>query len=220
MPLERELKRTPADPALLERLEALDQLGPFAVVARRREWQRNAFFDTPTRALRAARLAFRRRTLAGSRLAAWTLKGEGLTARGIAARPEVELRLDADTPPALVLAVLGRAARERKSVALAEQLADALAGSPPPLTEPYLELETDRRLLQLEAATEGWAAEMALDRVRMVGHQYAEAEIEVELRRGDDEALEAARTAIAALGAVQPATGSKLSRALAHQRGP
>ena len=219
MPLERELKLTPADPALLDRLEALERLGPFAVVARRRERQRNAFFDTPTQALRAAGLALRRRTIAGSQLAAWTLKGEGRTVRGIAARPEVELRLDPDTPPVLALAVLGRAARERQNAALAEQLADALAGSPPPAPGPYLELETDRRLLQLEAAPEGWAAEMALDRVRMVGRDYAEAEIEVELWRGGDEALEAARVAITALGAVQPAIGSKLSRALAHRRG-
>jgi inorganic triphosphatase YgiF len=219
MPLERELKLTPADPALLDRLEALEVLGPFAVVSRSRERQRNAFFDTPARALQAARLGFRRRTIAGTSLAIWTLKGAGLMHHGVAARPEVEVRLDADTPPALALAVLGRAAREWRNAALAEQLGDALAGSPPPTTKPYLELETDRRLLQLDATAEGWAAEMALDRVRMVGHEYAEMEIEVELRRGGDEALEAARREIAALGAVQPATGSKLARALAHLRG-
>ena len=36
--------------------------------------------------------------------------------------------------------------------------------------------------------------EMALDRVRLIGHTYSELEIEVELKRGDEAALDAART--------------------------
>jgi inorganic triphosphatase YgiF len=59
---------------------------------------------------------------------------------------------------------------------------------------------------------------MALDRVHLVGHTYAETEIEVELRRGDEAALKAARRAIEALGEVHASVGSKLSRALEHAR--
>jgi inorganic triphosphatase YgiF len=58
--------------------------------------------------------------------------------------------------------------------------------------------------------------ELALDRVRLLGHKYEEVEIEAELKRGDEQALEAVRTAIEALGAVSESNGSKLSRAMAH----
>jgi inorganic triphosphatase YgiF len=81
-----------------------------------------------------------------------------------------------------------------------------------------LETHTERRILDLEAADRGWAAELALDRVRLVGHGYAEVEVEVELKRGSEEALDAARVAISAMGEVAESSGSKLSRALAHVR--
>src|SRR5438876_8338625 len=48
--VERELKLVPTDEALLDRLAAVDRLGPLAVTGRRRERQHNAFFDSPTRA--------------------------------------------------------------------------------------------------------------------------------------------------------------------------
>lgn len=83
---ERELKPRPADPGLLGCLAAVDRLGPFRVTRRRLERQHNAFFDTPTGALRAARLGFRRRTLDGQSLATWTLKGPALLEWGIASR--------------------------------------------------------------------------------------------------------------------------------------
>ena len=216
--IERELKLTPEDPALLDRLAAAPRLGPFEVVHAERERQRNTFFDTPTRALGSARLAFRRRTLAGQVMATWTLKAEGEAVRGIASRPEVEVQLAADTPPALAIGALGQAARQRSASALAEQLSDALVSGSPglPRFEAYLEMSTDRRLRMLRAPAEGWQAELALDRVQLIGHAYAEVELEVELRRGDERALEAARTAIAELGPVRESHGSKLSRALEH----
>ncbi len=217
--VERELKLIPVDPTLLPRLREIDRLGVFSVAGRRHETQRNSFFDTPGGALGRARLAFRRRTVAGRRLAAWTLKGEGEQWRGIAVRPEVEVYLEAETAPALVIGVLGQAARERGNVLLADQLAEALAGLPPPLPKPFLELDADRRLLELTAPAQGWEVELALDRVRLVDHPaFEEQEIEVELHRGSDEALEAARAAILALGQARPAAASKLQRALAHLR--
>jgi inorganic triphosphatase YgiF len=236
--VERELKLEPEDPALLDRLSAVDKLGPFEVVGRRAERQRNSFFDTPTRALRAARLALRRRcveserlasatlpgeapassTLQGQALATWTLKGEGDQLGGLATRPEVELRLREDMPPGMALEVLAQAARQRGAAALAEEAADALVGSRPPLAEPFLELVTHRRILDLRDS-QGAQLELALDSVQLVGHpDRVEYEIEVELRRGDEAALEVARAAIAELGNVRDGQGSKLSRALDYLR--
>jgi inorganic triphosphatase YgiF len=214
--LERELKLRPADPALLDRLAALERLGAFSVTGRRRELQRNSFFDSSARALSTARVSFRRRTIQGESLATWTLKGGGNHARGVSTRTEIELQLDPDMPPVLAIDALRQAARQRGAMVLAEELGDALAVGGLPLARPYLETETERTILDLEAPDRGWSVELALDRVRLVGHAYAELEIEAELKRGDEAALEAAREAIAALGPTHESEGSKLSRALAH----
>lgn len=215
--MERELKLVPEGTDLLDRLEAIESLGPFAVVARHHERQRNGYFDTPTGALRAAGLSLRRRVLLGESLAIWTVKGPGGWRTGVTSRPEIELRLDADMAPLLVVHSLRLTARERGAAELAARLTDALNGSPPPLAQPYLEIETDRRVVDLEAAAAGWQAEMALDRVRLVNHpRHEELEIEVEVRKGGDELLSAARAAIEALGPVAESDGSKLSRASAH----
>ncbi len=217
--VERELKLIPERPELLEILAGLDELGPFRVTGRRRALQRNGFFDTRDRALGARRIALRRRTTSDSGAASWTVKAEGEHLRGIAVRPEVEVQLDADTAPALVVGVLQQAAREWGNAPLAESIQEALSGGSLPLAAPYLEIETDRRELDLVADSHGWQAELALDHVQLVGHPaFVEYEIEVELRRGSTESLEAARDAIAALGPIAPAPASKLARALAHLR--
>lgn len=205
---EIELKLTPLDDELLDRLATIDRLGPFEVVGRRHEQQRNSFFDTPTGALRAHRIGFRRRMVEGQRMATWTLKTEGGQAGGVASRPEVELVMDSDMPPALVLQAL----RQRGQGVLAEQLGDALADGSLPLAKPYLDMATDRRILDLQ--TRNCRAELALDRVTIPGDPYAETEIEVELKRGDEAALSEARAAIEAMGAVRESIGSKLSRAI------
>ena len=95
-------------------------------------------------------------------------------------------------------------------------MSDALRSDGLPLARPYVETKTDRRILDLEAPARGWKVELALDRMRLLGHDYADVEIEAELKRGDLDALEAARQAIASLGDVRPSGASKLSRALAH----
>jgi inorganic triphosphatase YgiF len=213
---ERELKLTPRDPALLDLLWQLDELGPFSVSSRRTEQQRNSFFDTRERALRKAHIGFRRRTVTGQPMAAWTLKAEGGLFRGIATRPEIELHLSADMPPALAIGTLRQVARQRGAAALAEQVGDALTGAGLPLAQPVLELETQRRIVDLRSEARGWVTEMVLDRVRLREHAHQEIEIEVELKRGDDAALEAARAAIEARGPVDESIGSKLSRALDH----
>ncbi|HLZ29387.1 MAG TPA: CYTH domain-containing protein [Chloroflexota bacterium] len=214
--LERELKLRPDEPELLDRLAVVDRLGPFTVTGRRREIQRNGFFDSSSRAFGGARVSFRRRTIQGASLATWTLKGEGQQARGVATRTEIELQLEPDMAPAVAIGALRQAASQRGATALAEALGDALAVGGLPLARPYLETETDRTIVDLEAADRGWSVELALDRVRLVGHGYAELEIEAELKRGDDATLEAARQAIIALGPTHDSEGSKLSRALAH----
>lgn len=213
---ERELKLVPADEGLLDRLEAVERLGELEVRGRRRELQRNSFFDTPSRALGRARVGFRRRTIAGERVATWTLKADSKLEGGVATRLEIELQLDADLSPALAIGVLRDAARSRGATALAEAVSDALRSDGLPQARPYLETETDRRILDLEAPARGWQVELALDRMRLLGHDYADVEIEAELKRGDLDALEAVRQAIQSLGEVRPSQASKLSRALAH----
>jgi inorganic triphosphatase YgiF len=216
--VERELKLRPADAGLLDHLWTQDRLGPFQVVSRRQEQQRNSFFDSRTRALGAARLALRRRSIDGQGMATWTLKSEGQMLRGVATRPEIELQLREDTPPMIALGALTQAARQRGAAALAEEVADAMRASPPPLAEAFLELVTGRRILDLRDA-DGAELELALDNVRLTGHPgHVENEIEVELRRGDEGVLEVARGAIGELGQVEDGQGSKLSRALDHVR--
>jgi inorganic triphosphatase YgiF len=216
--VERELKLMPEEPALLDRLADVTRLAEFEVAGRQRERQRNSFYDTPSRALGRAHVGFRRRVVEGERLARWSLKGDsGLAAqRGVATRSEIEVQLDADTAPLLALSTLLQLARERGAAALAEQVADGLVSGERPLAQPYLETETDRRIVDLSAAGRGWDVELALDHVRLVGHRYEEDEIEAELKRGEAEALDVVRSAIEALGAVRESEGSKLSRALAH----
>jgi len=205
---EVELKLTPHSAGLLDRLAQVSRLGSFEVVGRSREQQRNSFFDTRSRGFRGARVGFRRRVVEGEPMAVWTLKADSELFGGIATRAEVELRLDADMPPALALQAL----RQRASGAFAEQVADAVADGALPLAEPFLDLLTDRRIVDLRS--DAAQLELALDRVTMPGHDYAELEIEVELKRGDEHALDEARRAIDAMGAAHESVGSKLSRAL------
>jgi inorganic triphosphatase YgiF len=213
---ERELKLVPREARTLHELAKVDRLGPFLVRGRRHESQRNSFFDSPTHALSEARIGFRRRTVEGDRLARWTLKGEGRLARGLASRAEIELRLAAETAPALAIGALRDAARSRGAATLAETVADALRTGGMPLSEPYVETETDRTILDLETPDGQWYVELALDHMRLLGHGYADLEIEAELKRGDESALEAARAAILALVPADESTASKLSRAVAH----
>ncbi len=214
--VERELKLVPVSGELLDRLAAVDRLGTFVARGRRSELQRNAFFDTASQALAHARVGFRRRLVDGQPMATWTIKGDTSLVGGVATRSEVELVLDGDTPPALALSALLDAARSRGASALADAVGDALATGALPRARPFLETETQRRIVDLSAAEHGWRVELALDRMRIVGHDYAEVEIEAELKRGDDATLEDVRAAIAALGEVRESHGSKLSRAMAY----
>jgi inorganic triphosphatase YgiF len=213
---ERELKLTPHDAALLDRLASVQTLGELSAKGRHRELQRNSFFDTSDRALARAKMGFRRRTIDGQTLATWSLKADGVHAAGVATRTEIELQLDPDMAPALALSALGQAARQRGAALVAEELADALANGAVPLAAPFLETKTERTVVDLESAKHGWAIELALDRMRLLGHDYQELEIEAELKSGDDAAFESVRTAIEGLGNVKESEGSKLSRAIAH----
>jgi inorganic triphosphatase YgiF len=214
--VERELKLVPEDPALLDRLATQTQFGELVVVGRRHEVQRNSFFDTSSRTLSAARVSFRRRTVEGQSLATWSLKADATFLRGVATRTEIELQLDPDLAPVLALGALRQAARQRGATALAKKIGDALTNDRMPLRTPFLEMQTERTILDLEAAAQGWAVELALDHVRLLGHDYAELEIEAELKRGDEAALDSVRGAIETLGRVRESDGSKLSRAMAH----
>ena len=213
--VERELKLTPVDPELLDKLGGLARLGPFTVTNRHREKQINSFFDTKSGGLRRVRIGFRRRVVDRRPNAVWTVKAEGETLRGVASRPEIEAHLSRLMAPALVIGVLRQAARERGAPELAGLIGDALSDGLLPLPKPFLELEADRWILDLTDPERGWQAELALDRVGLLGHaRYEDREIEVELVNGDEAALDAAREAIEAIGQVRESHGSKLSRAL------
>ena len=214
--IERELKLVPLEPELLNRLASVERLGTFRVRGKRHELQRNSFFDTPTRSLGSARIGFRRRTVSGRRQAVWTLKADGELVGGLATRSEIELELDRDLPPGLAIGALADTARSRGAVPLAEEVHDALSAGGLPLATPMLETETDRTILDLEEPEHGWAVELALDRMRLIGHDYADLEIEAELKFGDTQALDVVRQAIEAIGEVRESRQSKLSRALAH----
>ena len=214
--IERELKLVADHPGLLDRLPAETEFGALTVAGLRHEVQRNSFFDTAARSLSAKRVGFRRRTVEGQPMAIWSLKSDAKVLRGVTTRSEIELQLDADLAPMLALGTLRQVAHQRGAAALAEEIADALSGGGPPLAKPFLELHTDRTILDLESTTRGWSVELALDRVRLLGHNYTEVEIEAELKRGDEQALDSVRRAIEALGTVQESDGSKLSRATAH----
>ena len=187
--VERELKLVPIDPGLLDRLAQSDRLGPFEVRGRRRELQRNSFFDSASRALSKARIGFRRRIVSGQPLATWSLKGDGELQRGVATRSEIELQLDPDMAPALALGVLRDAARSRGAAPVAEAVDDALASGGLPLARPIVETETDRSVLDLETPERDWSVELA---------------------------LEAAREAISSIVEVHPSESSKLRRAMTH----
>ncbi len=214
--VERELKLVPDDPGLLDRLAAQNQFGELVVGGRRHEVQRNSFFDTAARSLGAKRVGFRRRTVEGQPMAIWSLKSDAAVLRGVTTRREIELQLDPDMAPMLALGTLRQVARQRGAPALAEEIGDALSGGGPPLAKPFLELRTDRTILDLESQAKNWSVELALDRVQLVGHKHTEVEIEAELKRGDEAALDFVRNAIEALGRVRESDGSKLSRAVAH----
>jgi inorganic triphosphatase YgiF len=209
--VERELKLVPDSEGLLDTLARADSLGPFQVHGRRHELQQNSFFDSAAHDLAQARVGFRRRTVAGRPRATWSIKGDSEHVGGVASRSEIELELDADTPPGVALEALRAAARSHSAGALAEDVGDAV-----PLAQPFLDTETDRHLVDLEERARGWQVELALDRMRVIGHDYAEVEIEAELKRGDEGALAAARDAIETLGPVRESGGSKLSRAVDH----
>jgi inorganic triphosphatase YgiF len=214
--VERELKLVPADAGLLDRLAQIDRLGPLNVHGRRHELQRNSFFDSRARALAAAHVGFRRRTVDGQRLATWSLKADAQLVKGVATRSEIEVQLDADVAPGMALSVLRDAARSRGASAMAEATDDAMASGGLPLAQPYLETETDRTIVDLEAPERGWSVELALDRMQLIGHRYSDLEIEAELKHGDEAALDAVREAISSMGPVTESRASKLSRASAH----
>jgi inorganic triphosphatase YgiF len=213
--VERELKLVPEHGELLDELASVEQLGPFEARGRRRELQSNSFFDSTARGLAHAHVGFRRRLVEGKPMATWSIKGDSQRVAGVATRSEIELVLEADMAPSLALTALRDAARTRGASPLAEAVTDALATGLP-LATPYLETRTDRRIVDLVAPGKDWEVELALDHMAVVGHQYAEVEIEAELKHGDVAALDAAREAIDALGEVHESEGSKLSRAAAH----
>ena len=158
--LERELKLRPDEPAMLDRLAAVDRLGPFSVTGRRHEVQRNSFFDSSSRALSKARVSFRRRTIQGEPLATWTLKGGGNQARGVSTRTEIELHLDPDMAPALAIDACDRrrvnAARRRWPKSSATRWRLAACRWPGPTSKPRRSGRFSTWRRPIEAGQSSW----------------------------------------------------------------
>jgi len=192
--LEREFKLAWADGAALERLRSA--LGP---VPARTVRQENHFFDTPARALRAARIALRLRDEDGG----WflTLKGPRLAQAGaLSARPEEEQALEPARARALlagtadVLAELEHGAHGRTELV---RTARAVVGE---AALRHLGAFTNERTrlgpLRLEGVSTPLVLE--LDRTLFPGDVRA-FELEVELPAGaDPDAVERALRALLA----------------------
>ena len=213
--LERELKLVPDSPELLDTLAAVERLGPFEARGRRTELQRNSFFDSASGSLAAARVGFRGRSIAGQPLATWSIKGAASHVSGVASRRKSSCNFRRDGS-VLALERLVDAARSRGARCWPGPWKLGWRRVPCAALPRDGNGPTHRRPGGAVARLGGGAA---LDRMRSSGHDYAEIEIEAELKRGDEAALDAVRAAIEALGLVHESLGSKLSPATAHVAG-
>ena len=212
---ERELKLVPERPALLDRLAAVDAAGRFrGQPAARAAAQQLLRLGVAARSRRRSRLpaAHGRGPAAGqrgrsrptaSRCAAWPR------------RAEIELQLDADTPPALALGALREAARKRGARRAGRGGGDALAAGGPPLAKPFLETETDRRIVDLAkrssaAGRSSWRSTACSSSATPTRRSRSKPSSSAATKQRWTRSRRRSR----ALGEVRESDGTKLSRAL------
>jgi inorganic triphosphatase YgiF len=198
---EVELKRQPDDAALLDRLWAMDRIGPFAVIEREVRNQRNAYFDSPDHALDRAQGNLRWRTLEGSDDAELTYKGPSEVVHGVFRRLEITAVLPASTDP-LTIQPTPRPLR------LARKIATDLH-----ITE--LVLDTARRSMELQRGEA--RIELDLDITTMPGTRFRDIEIEAEIIHGEASDLGDLEVAIGALGHVERSTQGKRARGWSYR---
>jgi inorganic triphosphatase YgiF len=200
--VEIEQKYRVADDTTFPALLGLRTLGGYALRPEAEpERQRNAYFDTADKRVRAARSGLRVRSVGGRRIA--TLKSEGSVVGGRATRGEWEQEIGASDDPATW------PQGELRERAL------ALTGG-----APLVELLTIRTTRHNIAALRGdqEVAQISLDNAEIAagGRTQALRELEVELHGAGTLAdLDALCEALLARFALEPENQSKLARGLA-----
>jgi CHAD domain-containing protein len=202
VPMEIELKYRMTDAATGERLLALDELAGLAALASTvTVLNEDRYVDTADGALAAAGYAGRLRTSAGGTVI--TLKGLRRHDGGGAAHRREELEGPAD--PATGAAAWPESA--------ARDAVEAIAGEAPLQDLVTIRQQRRKRLY----GREGAVVEVSVDDVEVVsGDRVIErfAELELELREGDEAALEPLADLLAEIEELLPADTSKLERAL------
>jgi inorganic triphosphatase YgiF len=200
--MEIEAKFRIDDERIFQQLLELGSIGPFQLAAEPgAEEQRNVYFDTADRRLRAGQYGLRVRDLGDRRIA--TLKGAALVRDGMYERDEWEVEIGDDDRPS---AWPPSEARER-ALAL-------LAGAEP---LPILEIRTRRR--HIIATRDGARlAELSLDEgaIDAGGRTAGLRELEIELLKGGERAdLDELVALLRARFPLVPEDRSKLARGLA-----
>lgn len=212
--IEAKFEIEPADRAALLHAGAF---GAFRVVARVERRQDDLYFDTPDLDLRRARSTLRVRRLPDGALLTFKGAKQRLAEAHIASRLEDEVeapaawaarvRVDAPLPDGFEAGPLRRA--------------EELAG--PGRFVPLARLENERVALRLDDGEH--AVELAVDRCRGTrladGRTVAFDEVEVEVKRGGEDGLNAALEALrGAAPGLRPSDKSKLGRTLAEDDAP
>jgi len=199
--VEVELKYRVADAAAASRLAVARSLGPFRAAGRARQVQvEDRYLDTADGALGRAGYAARLRR--GPSMTVISVKSTTPAATALHRREELEGPADLSLDPHAWPASAARSL-------ILEHAGEA----------PLIELVTVRQLRRTRTlADEASEVELSLDEVAVVaGGRVVDRflELEVELRRGPSEGLEALATVLAGDPDLEPETASKLERALA-----
>jgi inorganic triphosphatase YgiF len=194
---EVELKLQPLHSRTLDDVWALDRIGDFEVVSRRRLQLHNCYFDSPDHALDRAGGNLRWRTIVGSSEAELTYKGPSEVHNGVFRRLEITAMLPSDVNP-LAVEPLPR------PVELARRVTARLMPT-------ELVLEDDRRSMRLVG--HGATVELDLDISTMTNTSYLDLEIEAEMVEGDPSVLADLEAALASVGSVTRSVKGKRARA-------
>jgi inorganic triphosphatase YgiF len=200
--MEIEAKFRVDDDRTFARLLALEAIGPFRLnAAPHAENQRNVYFDTADRRLRAGQYGLRVRDLGDRRIA--TLKGAAQAQDGMYERDEWEVEIGGDDRP------------ETWPPSEARERVLKLLGGEQAL--PILSIDTRRR--HIFAARGGpHIAELSLDEstISAGGREQRFRELEIELLKGGDRAdLDTLAALLRERFALVPENRSKLARGLA-----
>ena len=200
---EIELKLLALDDRLLDEVWQWERIGDWRVVGRRRERQHNQYFGPSAQPDRRSAATLRWRTRPDRPVGDLTFKTDKVRHGPLFRCEELLLQLPADCDP-----------RQDERGARLFEAVGRLGGGEPELV---LQLETDRRLLELARGPS--RVELALDVVTAPATDYEEHELEAELVQGQPAELESLAEALLETGRLRPARHGKRSRALRYLAG-